>query len=247
MLIHKKIITCIKEKNDHDFEPFISFEFYPPKTEKAIQTLKEKLKRLKHQSPLYIDFTWAAGGSSSDLTVELSKFAAELGFEVNMHLTCTNMDIDKISTALKDAKKFDIKNICALRGDPPIGSDNWISGSSGFLNALDLINYINSEYPNYFGIQVAGYPEGHPDKIHPVGIKELSKTEKSRIANVEIKIEEVKDMKNIHPSSLYVKNKINQDLNPSIINPAALSLFCNTKKKSYSSKWVPHVCSDNDY
>jgi 5,10-methylenetetrahydrofolate reductase len=62
-----------------------------------------------------------AGGSTSDLTVELCKRAKSIGLVSNMHLTCTNMDIEKLDGALEACRSFGIRNILALRGDPPAG------------------------------------------------------------------------------------------------------------------------------
>jgi methylenetetrahydrofolate reductase (NADPH) len=82
-----------------------------------------------------------------------------------MHLTCTNIDLEKINYALDTAKEAGIKNILALRGDPPSGQE-W-STKSPFKTACDLVTYIRKSYGDYFCIAVAGYPEGHidnPDK-----------------------------------------------------------------------------------
>eukprot|EP01083_Nonionella_stella_P039361 107051_1 len=185
-----KIIDLINSANASegpDRSHFVSFEFYPPKTADGVQNLYRRLERMKNQNPLFIDFTWGAGGSTSDLTVELStKSAQEFGYEVNMHLTCTNMDLQKIIDGLSAAKSAGIRNICALRGDPPEGQERWTAGASGFECARDLIDYIRKEHGDYFGIQVAGYPEGHPDKIKEVGERKLSPTEESRLVQLEV-------------------------------------------------------------
>ena len=77
---------------------------------------------MKVQDPLYIDFTWGAGGSTSDLTLELTVNSKEkYGLEPNMHLTCTNMPVALVDAGLEGAKKAGVNNILALRGDPPAG------------------------------------------------------------------------------------------------------------------------------
>ncbi|CAO3644302.1 unnamed protein product [Mucor hiemalis] len=84
-----------------------------------------------------------------------------------MHLTCTNMEKDKIDLALKQAKEAGIKNILALRGDPPRGHEYWTPVDSDFKHAIDLVKYIRQQHGDHFCIGVAGYPEGHidcPDK-----------------------------------------------------------------------------------
>jgi methylenetetrahydrofolate reductase (NADPH) len=74
-------------------------------------------------APLYADVTWGAGGTTSDLTLEMcTKLQNTYGMVANMHLTCTNMDASKIDTALAGAKAVGIRNIVALRGDAPAGT-----------------------------------------------------------------------------------------------------------------------------
>jgi 5,10-methylenetetrahydrofolate reductase len=89
----------------------------------------------------------------------------QVKLETMMHLTCTNMPIESLATALKQVKEAGIQNILALRGDPPKGQDKFEAIEGGFSCALDLVKYIRQEYGDYFGITVAGYPEAHPDTI----------------------------------------------------------------------------------
>lgn len=78
-----------------------------------------------------------------------------------MHLTCTNMPRESILDALEKAKAAGIRNILALRGDPPKGSDTWEKCDNGFTYAADLVKFIRAQYGDFFGIAVAGYPECH--------------------------------------------------------------------------------------
>ncbi|CAN0314060.1 unnamed protein product, partial [Hapterophycus canaliculatus] len=74
-----------------------------------------------------------------------------------------------------------IRNIVALRGDPPAGSETWEATEGGFACALDLVKYMRKNHGDYFGISVAGYPEGHPNNIKEVGwVESLSEAEKAR-------------------------------------------------------------------
>lgn len=82
-----------------------------------------------------------------------------------MHLTCTNMPVEKLDEALQQVMQSGIKNILALRGDPPKGEETFTAVEGGFSCALDLVKYIRKQYGNYFGICVSGYPEAHPDVI----------------------------------------------------------------------------------
>ena len=81
-----------------------------------------------------------------------------------MHLTCTNMNKDIIKNTLKIAKENNIQNILALRGDPAELNYNKVESQNNDLKyAVDLVKFIKKEYGDYFGIAVAGYPEGHPE------------------------------------------------------------------------------------
>jgi len=107
------------------------------------------------QKPLFMDFTWGAGGSSADLTLELSKTSQEKhGVMVNMHLTCTNQSKEVCDAGLAGAKAAGICNIVALRGDPPKGQERWEVTEGGFACALDLVKYMRASYGDYFSIQV---------------------------------------------------------------------------------------------
>merc|ERR1719399_699528 len=99
-----------------------------------------------------------------------------------MHLTCTNQKVEMAGDALADCKKVGVRNIVALRGDPPRGQEAWTATEGGFNCALDLVKYIRKNHGNYFSIAIAGYPEGHPDRISVVegGVAALSASEKRR-------------------------------------------------------------------
>ena len=106
---------------------------------------------------------------------------------VNMHLTCTNQVKETCDFGLEGAKSAGICNIVALRGDPPKGQEKWEVTEGGFACALDLCKYMRQGYGDYFSIQVAGYPEGHPDRIKKVADlgREMSAKEKTRVVYVE--------------------------------------------------------------
>ncbi len=132
-------------------------QFFPPKTESGITGLENTIAKLKPLNPLFTDFTWGAGGSTSDLTVELCvKAIQKFQLNPNMHLTCTNMELDKIRTALDKCVQEGITNVLALRGDPPLGEEKWIATEGGFTCALDLVRHMRSAHGNHFSISVAG-------------------------------------------------------------------------------------------
>lgn len=96
-----KIIDKIRRTED-DNRPFWSFEYFPPKTTAGVQNLFERMERMYNLGPEFVDITWNAGGTSSDLTSELVATAQSVyGLETCMHLTCTNMPKEKIDIALK--------------------------------------------------------------------------------------------------------------------------------------------------
>jgi len=183
--IDPHISAAIQDRRARSSKPFVSIEFFPPKTPEGVKSLYEVLEKLNEFEPLYADVTWGAGGSTSDLTLELCKGIKSRGTLTNMHLTCTNMEVSKIDAALEGCKAEGITNLLALRGDPPAGQAAWTASDANLTCALDLVNYIRRKYPdNYFCIGVAGYPEGHPTKMvalsDPAELAALSPTERAR-------------------------------------------------------------------
>jgi len=191
-------------------QPFISFEYFPPRTPEGVDKLHKTIAEMGKQKPLFVDFTWGAGGATSELTLDLStKSQAQHGVIVNMHLTCTNQEREKCDFGLAGAKEGGIKNIVALRGDPPKGQEKWEATEGGFNCALDLVKYIRAGYGDFFSIQVAGYPEGHPDRITPV--KDLGRpmtaSEKARVVDVD-GVEHVCSDEEMTKELAYLKEKI---------------------------------------
>jgi methylenetetrahydrofolate reductase (NADPH) len=91
------------------------------------------------------------------------------------------MESSKIDAALRGCRDRGITNVLALRGDPPAGQDRWVAADGGFTSALDLVKHIRQVHGDYFSISVAGYPEGHPDKLQEIGADhELSRSEQGR-------------------------------------------------------------------
>jgi methylenetetrahydrofolate reductase (NADPH) len=111
-----KIIDKIN-KNIEQQQMCFSFEYFPPKTPEGVSNLYERLQRMLLVEPVWIDVTWGAGGSGSDLTIEICETAQNFcGLERMMHLTCANLPRTAIYEALKKAKESGIQNILALRG-----------------------------------------------------------------------------------------------------------------------------------
>ena len=142
--------------------PFFSFEFFPPKTRSGVENLAARIERMAQLSPAFVDVTWQAGGVTSELTMEIcSRVLKYCGVEVVMHITCAGMTAEEIKVALARAKTAGVRNVLALRGDPPKGSTKWRVTEGGFAHAVDLVKFIRKEFGDYFGIAVGGYPEGH--------------------------------------------------------------------------------------
>lgn len=96
-----KITEKIQQAAQDD-RSYWSFEYFPPKTAQGVQNLYDRMERMYQLGPEFIDVTWGAGGTTSDLTLELCQTAqAVYGLEVCMHLTCTNMPREQIDQALK--------------------------------------------------------------------------------------------------------------------------------------------------
>lgn len=160
-----KVLEKIRDASAHDRVTF-SFEYFPPRTDEGVENLYERMDRMVAHQPLFCDITWGAGGSTADLTLDIAiKMQNMICVETMMHLTCTNMPVEKIDQALDGIKANGIHNVLALRGDPPRGQDKFVQVSGGFSCALDLVKHIRANHGDYFGITVAGYPEAHPESI----------------------------------------------------------------------------------
>lgn len=181
-----KIIDLIKAKEEGS-KPFISIEFFPPRTADGVKNLYARMDRMKESiNPLFSDVTWGAGGSTAELTLDIAQQLSTTGHVANMHMTCTNLEKGgdpkaAVRGALETAKKNGINNIVALRGDPAAGQEEWKAADGGFTCALDLVEYMTENFGSEFGISVAGYPEGHPNAISEVeDPSSMTESEKAR-------------------------------------------------------------------
>lgn len=127
--------------------------------------------------PLFVTVTWGAGGCTSSRSLELAELCQrQLGLTTCLHLTCTNMKRKIVDEALEEAKAMGVRNILALRGDPPREDEYRLEGvddneeedsNADFTWAIDLVRYIKRVHGDYFCVGVAGYPEGHADESYP--------------------------------------------------------------------------------
>ena len=141
----------------------VSFEFFPPKTDKGMDNLYAAVERLKGCRPSFVSVTYGAGGSTRDRTIELvTRIKKELNVETMAHLTCVGSTKDEIAKILDRLAEAGIENVLALRGDPPKGADRFEKTEGGFGYATELVAFIRDrDYP--FCVGAACYPEGHPE------------------------------------------------------------------------------------
>lgn len=138
----------------------LSFEIFPPKTEKGMINLFNELESLSKYDPGYISVTYGAGGSTQSKTLDIAtRIKNDLNLTPLVHFTCVGSNRHEIKEYLDIVKKNKISNILALRGDPPQGETEFKPVDDGFSYANELIEYINTI--ENFNIAVAGYPEGH--------------------------------------------------------------------------------------
>ena len=135
-----------------------SFEFFPPKTEKGKENIINLIKRLSHFSPEYFSVTYGAAGSTRKGTLETCVSIKNLGQNTCPHLSGIGSSKSVIKEILNEFKGYGLTRVVALRGDLPSG----MVGFGDFPYALDLIKFIKREQES-FSIEVAAYPEVHPD------------------------------------------------------------------------------------
>jgi len=140
-------------------KPSISFEFFPPKTIEGVNHLAEAAMHLMKFHPEFFSVTFGAGGSTRDGTIETVRMLQQkTSLNIAPHLACIGSQREEMLTILQEYKKMGISRIIALRGDLPSGM-----GQAGeFQYASDLVVLIRETMGNLFRIEVAAYPEFHP-------------------------------------------------------------------------------------
>ncbi len=139
--------------------PAISFELFPPKTTRGLAKLGQRLPKMRALDPAFISVTFGAFGSAQDRTLEIACQVRELGIEAAHHLTCVGAGRDGISERVERIRAEGIRNIVALRGDPPAGTNRFRPPPDGFQYASELVEHLRGL--GQMGIAVAGYPEKH--------------------------------------------------------------------------------------
>src|SRR5882762_2460356 len=158
-------------------KPVISFEFFPPKTEEGDRNLFEKtIPALMHLRPDYCSVTYGAGGSTREKTLMIvDRIQRQHGLTAMAHLTCVNSTQAQLREVIEQARGLGIKNILALRGDPPGGNGVFTKTEGGFEFSYQLVGFIREL--GGFSIGTAGFPEGH------IACKEGKYVDWSRLKN----------------------------------------------------------------
>jgi methylenetetrahydrofolate reductase (NADPH) len=135
-----------------------SFEFFPPKTPEGEEKLKLVRDQLGALQPRYFSVTFGAGGSTQQGTFDTVMEIQQAGYTAAPHLSCIGSTRDNISTILQAYITKGINRIVALRGDMPSGMQE----AGEFRHANELVEFIRRETGDHFHIEVAAYPEFHP-------------------------------------------------------------------------------------
>lgn len=146
--------------------PSVSFEFFPPKTEKMEQSLWQAIQRLAPLAPAFVSVTYGAGGSTRERThATVCRIQSETGIPAAAHLTCVGATRDEIDAIARTYWDAGIRHIVALRGDPPEAAGGlggaYAPHPGGYAYAADLVAGLKAVAD--FEISVAAYPEAHPD------------------------------------------------------------------------------------
>jgi methylenetetrahydrofolate reductase (NADPH) len=140
----------------------ISFEFFPPKTEKMEAALWDTVQTLAPLGPRFVSVTYGAGGSTRERThATVARIARQTALPPAAHLTCINADKSEILDIARQYWEVGVRHIVALRGDPPEAGLKYAPHPNGFANATELTAGLKKVAP--FEISVAAYPEGHPE------------------------------------------------------------------------------------
>ncbi len=142
----------------------ISFEFFPPKSEKMEEQLWDAVITLAPLAPRFVSVTYGAGGSTRERThATVARIIKETGIPAAAHLTCVEASKAEIRDVAESYWEAGVRHIVALRGDPPVMGQAFVPHPDGYASAADLVKGLKEIAP--FDISVAAYPETHPDAI----------------------------------------------------------------------------------
>lgn len=143
--------------------PVISFEFFPPKTAEGMAKLRDARAQLSRLQPKFFSVTFGAGGSTRDRTLETVLEIQAEGYEAAPHISCISSSKQEIRDLLQRYRQNNIRHLVALRGDIPSGE----ASAGDFRYANELVAFIRQETGDWFQIEVAAYPEFHPESHSP--------------------------------------------------------------------------------
>jgi methylenetetrahydrofolate reductase (NADPH) len=144
-----------------------SIEFFPPKTPEGVEKLRSTRARLAELHPKYFSVTFGAGGSTQKGTLDTVLEIRREGYDAAPHLSCLGSSRESLRAILREYKANDIKRLVALRGDLPSGYGAIGLSSGEFRYANELIEFIRADTGDWFHIEVAAYPEIHPQAKSP--------------------------------------------------------------------------------
>src|ERR1041385_7877260 len=143
--------------------PLRSLEFFPPKDEAGVESLRAAATALRRMNPDFVSVTYGAGGTTRDRTAQVSALLRnDFGFTVMPLLTCVGHSRDELAAIADRIHASGFRNIMTLRGDPPKGATEFKVAADGLRNANALVALLKARQPS-FCLGVAGYPEKHPE------------------------------------------------------------------------------------
>jgi methylenetetrahydrofolate reductase (NADPH) len=148
--------------------PAVSFEFFPPKTEKMAERLWDSVHRLEPMAPDFVSVTYGAGGSTRERTHDtVRRLVQDTKLRPAAHLTCVSASRDDVIAVARAYGESGVRHIVALRGDPPEGMGaKFEPHEKGFRNSVELVEALSrGDAGTQFDISVACYPEPHPDSL----------------------------------------------------------------------------------
>ena len=140
-----------------------SFEFFPPKSPEGIEKLRATRKQLAQLNPAFFSVTYGAGGSTRDGTLSTVLEIRKDGHEAAPHISCVASTKQSLREVIRQYKDNGIKRIVALRGDMPSG----LAMAGELRYASDLVRFIREDTGDWFHVEVAAYPEYHPQARRP--------------------------------------------------------------------------------
>jgi methylenetetrahydrofolate reductase (NADPH) len=145
-------------------ERVFSFEFFPPKSEEGAERLRSTRVQLAQVKPAFFSVTFGAGGSTKEGTWNTVLEMHRAGLPVAPHISCMGTTRSQVSQLLHGYRDVGVRRLVALRGDMPSGA---AGGSGDFQFANELVSFIRAETDDWFHVEVAAYPEYHPQARSP--------------------------------------------------------------------------------